>query len=502
MHSGFPLQFLCLMLAFIGYAGPWLYPPWFGTAPHCGGTPCCCIPCSLAKLASGLFLLFTHSCSGGFLPYSSDVQAGRLLCCCALCSVCARRERREASATRVVREGGRVRGGGSPLPGTRTIQINQRSEQSPSPTPHTRRGRCAQCGCEAASRRTESGRLAMNPGAAEAAARAAVGLYAEASSSQSGTVGFAAAQLEEQQELERMDSVEDMVGHTFFEAVKMGNATTVEDFIARGLHVEQAEGSAGVAQRRCARGATALHYAAGNGHAEVVRLLVERGDSELNSLCSIAGGTPLMWVSTQKSDHTFRGPCAQLVSQSAEAPSRAPRQAASQNRKDVVALLLAYGADPGRPVAPSMLQATWIRKARPRVPRPGSGKNWERRDRGIDTAPRRDPLQLVLWMSPGHRNGAKCAAPSGSSRVRGALSGPAEVPSSRPADERDAPRRDGTHGSCPVRPLGHLPHALHPQRIPRGDTQRIWPGARRLAGRGPKSSFRWPWRLSVQVCRG
>lgn len=91
------------------------------------------------------------------------------------------------------------------------------------------------------------------------------------------------------------DAVDAVLSERLFEAARCGDVLTVDAMIDRGLHVGPEMESA----RRCPRGATALHYASGNGHVGVVRLLVERGAAELNCLCSIAGGTPLMWVSTR-----------------------------------------------------------------------------------------------------------------------------------------------------------------------------------------------------------
>lgn len=88
-----------------------------------------------------------------------------------------------------------------------------------------------------------------------------------------------------------LDSVEAMLSHSLFAAVKIGDVKTVAAMVERGLHKDNAGDD-----RRCPRGATALHHAAGYGHVDVVRLLVERGGAELNSLCEIAGGTPLIWV--------------------------------------------------------------------------------------------------------------------------------------------------------------------------------------------------------------
>lgn len=93
-----------------------------------------------------------------------------------------------------------------------------------------------------------------------------------------------------------VDAADAALAVAWFEAVTAGDPDTVAAMVERGMHLERSPG-APVVHRRCPRGATALHYAAGSGSLRIVAILVERGGADVNSLCGIAGGTPLMWVS-------------------------------------------------------------------------------------------------------------------------------------------------------------------------------------------------------------
>ncbi len=70
------------------------------------------------------------------------------------------------------------------------------------------------------------------------------------------------------------------------DATKRGNLETIRSILdVDGQLIDQRDQS----------GATPLHYAAFNGHRQVVRLLVERG-ADINSIDTQAGATPAGWA--------------------------------------------------------------------------------------------------------------------------------------------------------------------------------------------------------------
>jgi len=72
----------------------------------------------------------------------------------------------------------------------------------------------------------------------------------------------------------------------YFVAIKAGDLDAIEEFLARDPALLTIRDEAG---------ATPLHYAALNGHREVVRLLVSKG-ADVNCLDAEFGATPAGWA--------------------------------------------------------------------------------------------------------------------------------------------------------------------------------------------------------------
>ena len=101
----------------------------------------------------------------------------------------------------------------------------------------------------------------------------------------------------------------------WFAAVKAGDVAAAGALLAGGAHLDESG-----AELRCERGATALMWAAAEGHEDLLRMLLAHG-CDVKARCSRAGGSALVW-------------------------------AASRNQLQSLRTLLAAGADAGRPAPP------------------------------------------------------------------------------------------------------------------------------------------------------
>jgi hypothetical protein len=116
----------------------------------------------------------------------------------------------------------------------------------------------------------------------------------------------------------------------WFAAAKAGDVAAAAALLAGGAHLDE-----GGAELRCERGATALMWAAAEGHDALMRLLLAHG-CDVEARCSRAGGSALLW-------------------------------AASRNQLTSLRTLLAAGADAGRPAPPRDAHGGWdvqVRRAR------------------------------------------------------------------------------------------------------------------------------------------
>ena len=118
----------------------------------------------------------------------------------------------------------------------------------------------------------------------------------------------------------------------WFAAVKAGDVGAAGALLAGGAHLD-----ASGAELRCERGATALMWAAAEGHDALLRLLLAHG-CDVEARCSRAGGSALVW-------------------------------AASRNQLTSLRTLLAAGADAGRPAPPGGAHGSWdVQVRRTRAP--------------------------------------------------------------------------------------------------------------------------------------
>ena len=135
---------------------------------------------------------------------------------------------------------------------------------------------------------------------------------------------------------------------TFFEAAERGDASRVEAFLRERPNL---------AGETDGRTLSALHYAASEGHTDVVRVLLDRGaDSRVSAL---GGMTPLFLAAA--GGHAAVAEA--LVKRGADANARSPwnpvRVAAGEGHLEVVRTLLSLGADPeGHNIPPLMAAAS------------------------------------------------------------------------------------------------------------------------------------------------
>jgi ankyrin repeat protein len=135
---------------------------------------------------------------------------------------------------------------------------------------------------------------------------------------------------------------------TFFEAAERGDAARVRAFLSERPNL---------ASETDGRTLSALHYAASEGHTEVVRVLLDRGaDPRVSAL---GGMTPLFLAAAGGHSEVAK----LLVKEGADPDARSPwnpvRVAASEGYVEVVRALLELGADPeGHNVPPLMAAAS------------------------------------------------------------------------------------------------------------------------------------------------